>query len=326
MLRNLNKTRNGKRILGTPYVGVLGSTVPTAGPPYALAYNDVITDALQANQVRIWVTSHTFPAGFFVNEDTSYTAPNLVDGLYTADGYLIVDDVDILDSVQPLLPYRLLTVQVGTSGMTATLGLSISSVPSIASTALIAAIISATAAFTISSTPSLNVQAGSQQTISATASLTIASTPAIAVQAGLGGSLTALVALDISSVPGFAGSVSIGFELPVAIAASRTATVDLDSDATHPAAVFIKDPQSTLDYGIDITAWLADAQDSLLSFSITPTVGSDITVHAVGLVGELMAAMISGGTVGASNAALFDFTTVNGRHDQRTIYFQIEER
>lgn len=320
--RNLNEVRGGMRTLAPSTYGVLGSTVPVTGQGGrpALAYNDVITNALSAEGVGVWVTSHNFPAGFFVWPDSSWGTPPLSNGAYIAYGYLQVNGADVGGA-----PVILLELDIG-STLNVAAALTISSVPSMVAAAVLAASITAVASLTISSTPSLSAQAVSQQTISAAASLTLTCTPTIAVQAVMGEQMQVEVTLDVSCVPSMNAHVNVGFELPDSISASRIATVDLDSDATHPAAVFVKDPQATLDYAMDITSWLADAQDALLSFSVTPTVGSDVVVYGTGIVRELMAAMVGGGTVGASNAILFDFTTVGGRHDQRTIYFQIEER
>jgi hypothetical protein len=97
MLRNLNLTRNGKRICGTPRVGVPASAVPTIGPPYALLYNDVQAYGFANNLIRLWIEQSTFPLGsLFVYENSSYTFSGspIPDGTYTAQGRLFVDDVD----------------------------------------------------------------------------------------------------------------------------------------------------------------------------------------------------------------------------------------
>lgn len=102
MLRNLNRTRDTYRICGSPYVGVIGSTVPSTGLDGgrpALLYDDVTLNGLASNRVRLWITAHTFGDGFFVNEDSSWTfdppgSGAIPDGTYTATGVLIVDDAD----------------------------------------------------------------------------------------------------------------------------------------------------------------------------------------------------------------------------------------
>lgn len=278
--RDLMEVKEGLHPLMPMTHGVLGSTIPTTGDngQAALAYNDVVSNGLLNNGVEVRVTSHNFPAGFFVWSDTSWIAPNLVGGItYTANGYLVVDGVDI-----GATPYPLLTLSVGAV------------------------------------TPT-------QLTVAA--SLAMAVTPTMAGEAVIGQTFTAAATLVITgAVPSISALASVGYALPAVISPSRTTVVDLDSDATHPAAVFIKDPQAVLDYGIDVTDWLADSQDSLQQFTAAPTTDSDVSVHAYGLLGGIMAVMVGGGTPGLPNAVLFDFSTVGGRQDQRTIYFQIQER
>lgn len=108
MLRNLRALRDGKKILGLPYVGVLGLEVPNTGDDgrASLSYNDVQVNNLQSSRVRIWISSHTFPS-LFVDDYGYWSASGLTDGIYTADGVLIVDGVDQGPAS------RVLTVQVG---------------------------------------------------------------------------------------------------------------------------------------------------------------------------------------------------------------------
>lgn len=278
--RDLMEVKEGLHPLMPLTHGLLGSTIPTTGDngQAALAYNDTVTNNLLNNGVEVRVTSHNFPTGFFVWADSSWIAPNLVGGItYTANGYLVVDGVDVGAS-----PYPLLTLSVG---------------------------------------------AVTPTSLTAAAALAIAVTATLAAAATIGQTFTAVATLVVPGpVPSMAATATVGFALPDVISPSRTTVVDLDSDTAHPSAVFIKDPQAVLDYGIDVTAWLADAQDSLLDFTAAPATGADVSVHAYGLLGGIMAVMVGGGTPGVPNAVLFDFSTVGGRHDQRTIYFQIQER
>jgi hypothetical protein len=321
MLRDLNQVRDGKRILDTPWVGVLGATIPSTGSNGvpALLYNDVISDSLQTNAVRIWITSHNFDT-FYVYDDSSYTFTVSADGIYTATGVLIVDDVD------QNAPATVLTVNIGNTLLNAAAALAVKTTPVMAAAATVSGVLSATATLGVTTTPDLATTAGSSQQITATATLTLQTYPGLLAAAAFGGTLPVTATLDITVTPSISALVFTGYQLPDTIAPSRLTAVDLDSDATHPAAVFIKDPQAVLDYGIDITAWLADSQDTLAGFNAAPTEGSDVSVHAEGMVGGVMAAMIGGGTIGAPNAVMFDFQTLGGRHDQRTIYFQIQDR
>lgn len=325
MLRNLNKTRDGKRILGTPYVGVLGSAVPTAGPPYALARNDVVFNSLQSNYVRVWVTSFTFPAGFFVEEDTRWTAPTLSDGTYVANGYLIVDDVDV-DGPTPGQPYPLLTLTEGSTPFTATAALGITVTPNMLASAILTAAISVVASLGITTTPNLAATVTSSQFISVGMVAGITTTPDLAAGVFIGELLTATVDVSIATTPELAVFASVGLAIPEFVAPTRIAAVDLDGDHTVAAAVFIKDPQATLDYGLDIRDWLADAGDELLTFNVQPLVGGTCVAEATGLADGVMAVLASGGTPGGLEGLLFDFYTLGGRHDQRTIFLQIQER
>lgn len=88
-------------------------------------------------------------------------------------------------------------------------------------------------------------------------------------------------------------------------------------------ATITKDPDATLDYAIDLSAWLADITDTLLGLSVT---GDGVTIDSSSIVGQTCVAWISGGTVGQTATATFRFTTAGGRTDDRTIYLRIRER
>ena len=64
----------GSLTIGVVGLGVLGSTVPSAGrdgpPPL---YNDVVSNSLQANEVRMLITAWpTLGGTLFANEDSSF--------------------------------------------------------------------------------------------------------------------------------------------------------------------------------------------------------------------------------------------------------------
>lgn len=93
-LRDINETIGGVKNLATRWLGPLGSEVPTIGPPYALLANDVAQYGWEGDRVRIWIEFSTFPASFFVNENSTYDAPDLVGGAYTAIGRVERNGVD----------------------------------------------------------------------------------------------------------------------------------------------------------------------------------------------------------------------------------------
>ena len=303
MLRNLNTTRDGRRVCGTPQVGILGSLIPSTGSNGpALAYNDVIQDSLQSNLVRIWIKDHNFPY-LFVYEDTSWIAQGIggaaiPDGTYVAHGVLIVDDVDQNPNTDVVL-----TLTVGTG-----------------------VAITAAATLQVGTRPSISVAVG--MSMYAQAILAISGAPLLTAAVGIDVPETVNVTatLDLTTTPSLSVSVLSGHGLPSTIAPSRTFVVDLDNATNHAEAVFLKDPQATLDYGVDCTAWLQDAQDSIALFSITTLTGSTVIIDTVGLVSGVMAALVKGGTPGVVEGLLFAFTTMGGRYDERTIFLQVQDR
>lgn len=88
-------------------------------------------------------------------------------------------------------------------------------------------------------------------------------------------------------------------------------------------ATIIRDPDAVLDYGIDLTDWLADISDTLASLVTVP---DGVTVDSSGIDGAICYAWVSGGTVGQPASLTFRFTTTGGRTDDRTIYFNMRER
>jgi hypothetical protein len=85
MLRNLNTSSSGRRILGVPTVGVLGSTVAgEVGGVAGLLFNDVASGSLFGDLVRAEVLTHNLPDGtLFVWEDGSFSVVGAPDGVYT---------------------------------------------------------------------------------------------------------------------------------------------------------------------------------------------------------------------------------------------------
>lgn len=84
----------------------------------------------------------------------------------------------------------------------------------------------------------------------------------------------------------------------------------------------IKDPNAVLDYGIDLVDWLNNS-DSLASVT---GIAVGITADNVRILGSQVLANISGGTVGEEASYTFRFTTAGGMIDDRTIYFDIQDR
>lgn len=86
---------------------------------------------------------------------------------------------------------------------------------------------------------------------------------------------------------------------------------------------FLKDPDATLDYTFDWSAWLNGGDTITGSSWIVPagvTVGTD--THT----GQRATAFISGGTLGATYSCVNRIVTANGLTDDRTLILVVVER
>ena len=96
ILRNLNQSFSGKRLLTTNLVGVRADSIPssgTDGPPYA--YNDLNLPADNERLIRGFIT--TFPSAGVLNaaDDTSFTFSGAPGGTYSFIYDLYVDDTKL---------------------------------------------------------------------------------------------------------------------------------------------------------------------------------------------------------------------------------------
>ena len=82
---------------------------------------------------------------------------------------------------------------------------------------------------------------------------------------------------------------------------------------------FTKDPNATLDYTIDWSAWLSPNQDTISNATV-PSVPSGLTIQTpVTKTTTQTTVWISGGTAGTSYDVTVHITTTGGRQDDRTI-------
>ena len=90
--------------------------------------------------------------------------------------------------------------------------------------------------------------------------------------------------------------------------------------------VFIKDPNATLDYSFDFTAWLQQANDAIASVLAIPT-GCTLA-RAADFTGGVVTAFVSGGVVDEDASVTFRVTTTSQppRVDDRTVILKIRER
>lgn len=94
-------------------------------------------------------------------------------------------------------------------------------------------------------------------------------------------------------------------------------------DVTNPLTPTIdKDPDATLDYSFDWTAWLG--ADQISTFVIT--VPSSLTLASSSRNGAVVTAFISGGKRGDKYAVACKITTIGARTDERTMYLRMVQR
>lgn len=88
MLRNLNVATAGRRILGTPYVGLLAAQIAAEtavgdlGP--GLLYNEAIKPENAGKRLRLRVTPWPSVGNLFVEENGAFTWTDLPDGVHSA--------------------------------------------------------------------------------------------------------------------------------------------------------------------------------------------------------------------------------------------------
>lgn len=89
-----------------------------------------------------------------------------------------------------------------------------------------------------------------------------------------------------------------------------------------------KDPNATLDYTFDWTAWLAAVSDAIVSYSVAIDSPPDavLTKDSDSRSGNVITAWLSGGTVGQTYTVRCRINTTGGRIDDRSFSLTISER
>lgn len=87
--------------------------------------------------------------------------------------------------------------------------------------------------------------------------------------------------------------------------------------------IHTKDPDATLDYHVDWSAWLADGETI---DTAAWTVAEGITEASTSATDTVATVWLSGGTDGQTYAATCRVTTTDGRIDDRTITIRVRER
>jgi hypothetical protein len=115
-------------------------------------------------------------------------------------------------------------------------------------------------------------------------------------------------------------------------------------NVANPAKpTILKDPDAVLDYSFDWSAWIC-GDDTITALDAVPTgtlvVGSTVIESVAAIAGDpdavpplepvpgrhITTAIVSGGTIGATESVRHRITTAQGRIDDRTMYFKVTER
>lgn len=99
--------------------------------------------------------------------------------------------------------------------------------------------------------------------------------------------------------------------------------VDTFQTDVNGHVVIDKDPSAVLDYTFDWTDWLTDITDTIA----TATCSVDgATLDRQAVVGNLVAAWVSGGDEFTTARVTCQIVTAGGRTDERSIYLNITQR
>lgn len=88
---------------------------------------------------------------------------------------------------------------------------------------------------------------------------------------------------------------------------------------------YIKDPEATLDFSQDWSAWLADGE-TLTAATVTAADGITKSTAETFTPEGVVTVWVSGGTVGTVYRLTFHITTSAGREDERSMTIAIRER
>jgi hypothetical protein len=95
VLRNLNKSSGGRRILGVPHVGIIASQIisetATGDNGAGLLYDEALVNS--GKQLRLYVTSAPSSGTLFAHENGSFELDGAADGSYTIGYQYFVDNV-----------------------------------------------------------------------------------------------------------------------------------------------------------------------------------------------------------------------------------------
>ena len=87
--------------------------------------------------------------------------------------------------------------------------------------------------------------------------------------------------------------------------------------------IFLKDPQSVVDFKVDLSDWLQPGE-SIISITATATAGLTVDSSSSDATGVL--AWISGGTVNEDYELTFQWSTDQGRTEEQTLLILVRNK
>lgn len=97
----------------------------------------------------------------------------------------------------------------------------------------------------------------------------------------------------------------------------------MSTESHKPGITKAKDPAATLDYSIDLAAYLEGRTITAANVTASP---AGLTVGAQSFAGSIIKARLSGGTLNATYAVTYNFTLSTGEIDERSINIFIQNR
>lgn len=92
-------------------------------------------------------------------------------------------------------------------------------------------------------------------------------------------------------------------------------------------SLFVKDPDSRIDYRVDWgAAYLGDALITASTWSVSPEQAGGLAVAATSHDGRSASATLTGGVAGATYALVNRVTLSNGEIDERSVAVRVEQR
>ncbi len=305
MYRNLNTTIGGLRPLQTPFVGVLGSAVPSTGDggrPGWL-FTTVADSGWASDRVSIWVESSSLP-GLFVNNDTSWTWSGLTDGIHTAVGRVYRNGVDQGTST--------LTLTVGSTLITITITMPETGDDTIA-------MVNDVATTGVPVTLTIAMVETGDDTIASTVDVVTPLSTTVDVS-------MAVVELN-DDIPGMSVQITGGgVQIPGPDPYPVVVWPDNGLSTSTPERRY-KQPAEVSDFDVDYSRWFARRTDQPLTASATiVSDGVEVTLMNYWLLNQRIKIMVAGGVNRKKYKVTTRMTTTSGAVEEAEFFVHVREQ